>query len=293
MRGKKLLEDGRLHSLALAHSDPQLAAAAHRLMTRVPTNPNAELRNALLGGRIHLELPSFEMSVSYVRGFAPLPGMQRQSVRLDPNTPEVLITRTAYDQQVFGLDFSTALGSVLAVRGEAAYRLPTDYKNRIYAAHPDFQYALGLDHSFGPVSVIAQYLGRYVVDWHLEEGSDADSNNLKMMPSKTAQDFAENIIDAVLSQKNQMLFGQTARIQHLATTRIEWLTAHDTLSVAVLGLYNFTTREWLASPKIGYHLSDELTAYLGAEIFHGPDGTLFGVIDDLLSAGYAELRYTF
>ena len=41
--GVQLLEDGRLHSLALAHSDPELAAAAHRLMTRVPTNPNAEV----------------------------------------------------------------------------------------------------------------------------------------------------------------------------------------------------------------------------------------------------------
>jgi len=90
-----------------------------------------------------------------------------------------------------------------------------------------------------------------------------------------------------------MLFGQTARIQHLATARIEWLTAHDTLSVAVLGFYNVTTKEWLASPKVGYHLSDEVTAYLGAEIFHGPEGTLFGVIDDLLTAGYTELRYTF
>ena len=259
-----------------------------------PTNPSPELRNTLVAGRVHLELPAFEMSASYLRGFAPLPGMQRQSVRLDPNTPEVLISRTAYDQQVLGFDFSTALGSVLAVRGEAAYRMPTDYKNRIYAARPDIQYALGVDHSFGPVSVIAQYLGRYVLDWKREEGSaDATTENLKMMPSKSAQDFAEDIIDAELSKKNQMLFGQTARIQHMATGRIEWLTAHDTLSVAVLGFYNFTTREWLASPKIGYHLSDEVTAYLGAEIFWGPEGTLFGVIDEILSAGYAELRYTF
>jgi len=259
-----------------------------------PSNPKPELRNTLTAARVHLELPAFEMSISYLRGFAPLPGMQRQSLTLDEHNPEVLISRTAYDQQVVGLDFSTALGSVLAVRGEAAYRMPTDYKNRIYAARPDVQYALGLDHSFGPVSVIAQYLGRYVLDWKREVGSpDADSSNLEMPPSDTAEDFAKDIIDEVLKQKNQMLFGQTARIQHMATGRIEWLTAHDTLSVAMLGFYNFTTREWLASPKIGYHLSDEVTAYLGAEIFWGPEGTLFGVIDEILSAGYAELRYTF
>ena len=36
-----------------------------------------------------------------------------------------------------------------------------------------------------------------------------------------------------------------------------------------------------------------MTAYLGAEIFAGPDGTLFGLIDQTLTAGYAELRFSF
>jgi hypothetical protein len=36
-----------------------------------------------------------------------------------------------------------------------------------------------------------------------------------------------------------------------------------------------------------------MTAYLGAEILTGPSGTLFGLVDQTLSAGYAELRSTF
>ena len=75
--------------------------------------------------------------------------------------------------------------------------------------------------------------------------------------------------------------------------RAEWLAAHDTLSVSMLALVNFTTREWLAAPKLGYRLSDAVLAYLGAEIFAGPDDTLFGLIDEILSAGYAELRVIF
>ena len=54
-----------------------------------------------------------------------------------------------------------------------------------------------------------------------------------------------------------------------------------------------TTREWLAAPRIGYRMSDSVTAYLGAEIFSGPPGTLFGLVEELLSAGYGELRATF
>ena len=38
--------------------------------------------------------------------------------------PSVLVSRTAYDQQVFGFDFSTSLGELATLRGEAAYRRP-------------------------------------------------------------------------------------------------------------------------------------------------------------------------
>jgi hypothetical protein len=90
-----------------------------------------------------------------------------------------------------------------------------------------------------------------------------------------------------------MLFSQLHEVQHLATVRLEWLTLHDTLSLAALGFVNFSTKEWLLFPKLAYQLSDSLSASLGAEIFAGPDGTLFGLIDEQLSAGYAELRYGF
>jgi len=40
-------------------------------------------------------------------------------------------------------------------------------------------------------------------------------------------------------------------------------------------------------------MSDSLVAYLGADILTGPTGTLFGLVDQQLSAGYVELRSTF
>jgi len=66
-----------------------------------------------------------------------------------------------------------------------------------------------------------------------------------------------------------------------------------TAFMRVAGIANFTTREWLAAPKIAYHLSDTMTAYVGAEVLTGPRDTLFGLVDRTLSAGYAELRSTF
>jgi hypothetical protein len=196
---------------------------------------------------------------------------------------------------VVGFDFSTALGDIVAIRGEAAYRKPYDYQNAIHVPRPDLQYALGADHTFGSVSVIAQYLGRYTFDWQKQAGpaSSADPDILKTEYSAFLRQSAEQIVDAQLAKTNQILFSQTAKVQHLATARIEWLTAHDTLSISALGMLNFTTREWLASPKLGYRMSDSLIAYVGAEILTGPTNTLFGLVDQRLSAGYVELRSTF
>ena len=82
-------------------------------------------------------------------------------------------------------------------------------------------------------------------------------------------------------------------MQHIATLRFEWLALHETLSISSLCLYNFTTQEWLITPRIGWKLTDAMTAFIGAQVFAGPNDTLFGLIDQNLSAGYAELRFSF
>jgi hypothetical protein len=263
-----------------------------------PIFPAPTLGNGLGAGRLHLELPAFEMSVSYLYGYAPLPGLSLTNLTFDVTNPSVVVSRTAYNQQVVGFDFSTAIGDIMTIRGEAAYRRPFDWQQKSYAARPDAQYVLGADHNFGSVSVIAQYMGRYVFNWQKENGPTRplDPTVLQMDPTMvatTVHDMAVADINAKLAQTNQILFSQTAQIQHLATLRLEWLTAHDTLSLSALGLLNVTTREWLVTPRIGYKFTDAMTGYLGAQIFVGPTNTLFGIIENSLSAVYAELRFAY
>jgi hypothetical protein len=274
--------------------------------------PTPNLDKGLGAGRLHLELPAVDMSVSFVHGYAPLPGLALQrytSLHYDVGgvDTQILISKTAYEQNVAGFDFSTTLGDFLGVRGEIAYRRPVEYKDpsvAYYTAHPDLQYVLGIDHTFGSVSVIAQYLGRYIFDWHKENGptnpmsSSAITNLVQAdgsiipVPAATKRTI-EDAIHSTLAQKNQIIFGQTEQVQHLASLRLEWLTLNETLSFSALGLVNFSTREWLAYPKITYKISDRMSTAIGGEIYWGPDGTLFGLIKETLSAGYAELRYAF
>ncbi|HEY3500086.1 MAG TPA: DUF1302 family protein [Polyangiaceae bacterium] len=268
--------------------------------------PQPDLKNGTEAVRVHLELPAFEMSASYLYGYAPLPGLALSEIALATDTP-VHIKRQAYDHHVVGLDFSTAIGDLMGVRGEAAFRFPMHFRSRIYAPNPDLQYALGLDRAFGSINVIAQYMGRYTFDWKREQSQPAPEEDIRDLtsaqwapwednPPGTVEDTIARATTQANSQlyvTNQMLFSQLERVQHLATVRIEWLTLHDTLSLSALGFMNFSTQEWLVFPKLGYQISDALSTSVGAEIYGGPKRTLFGQIDAQLSAGYAELRYSF
>ena len=269
-----------------------------------PVLPPMNLKNGTEGARLHFELPAFDMSVSYVHGLALLPGLTMTGLTLtaDPTTgapnplipPSVVISRTAYEQQVLGVDFSTTLGEFGTLRGEAAYRRPYGWEGLAdhHIAFPDLQYVVGADHAFGSLSIIVQYMGRYVFDWEKQPGSMMPLDPTRLA-TQTDPTNATDIITATLAKDNQILFSQTARVQHLATLRFEWLGLHEALSISSLCLLNFTTHEWLVTPRVGYRLSDAMTAYVGAQVFHGPTDTLFGIIDAELSSGYAELRYTF
>jgi hypothetical protein len=68
---------------------------------------------------------------------------------------------------------------------------------------------------------------------------------------------------------------------------------HDTLSLSALGMYNVSTQEWFVSPKIKYQFSDSMSGSVGAEIYNGPENTLLDYLDEQLTAGFAELRFSY
>ncbi|HTQ08319.1 MAG TPA: DUF1302 family protein [Polyangiaceae bacterium] len=264
-----------------------------RVVVGDPTYPVPHLQNGTEGGRIHLEFPAVEMSASYVYGYAPLPGLLHGTItNLGNAAAQAEITRVAYNQHVVGFDFATTLFDWLGLRGEAAYRDPLHFRDRVYAPNPDVQYVVGVDHTFGEVSVIAQYLGRYVINYQKYLEGNADTEQL-VLQNAARVDQAEAQIDGVLRAKNQILFSQLHQVQNMASLRVEWLTMHQTLTASALAFVNFSTQEWLLFPKIAYALSDNMTATVGAEIYEGPSDTLFGVIRSELSAGYGELRMAF
>lgn len=261
-----------------------------------PTYPGRRVRDGLWATRLHLEAASFEASASYLYGEALLPGFALAGYEVGPEA-EIRVSRTSYTHHVVGADFSTAIGDVFGLRGEAAYRRPVRWRDTPHAPNPDLQYVVGIDRQFGAVNVIAQYLGRYTFDWEEApppENDDPAQLRGQMEPlAPVVQDAIEAALSQTLASRNQMLFNQLAELQHSASLRVEWLALHETLSLSALGLVNLTTEEWLVFPKMTYQIADGMSAAVGAEIYSGPDGTLFDMIEESLTAGYGELRLSF
>lgn len=237
-----------------------------------PEFPNADLENSAFAIRGNVELASLDGSISYFNGYNPFPGIG--TVIADGMN----IVPTAYRIHVLGADFSTTIGSFLGLRGEFAYREPhEDYEKNIHIPNPDIQYVIGGDREIGDISLIIQYLGRYVLDF-----SDITE------PTTQLEAMAHKI-----ARYNRLYSYQQDEISHSISFRGAWKLLHETLDLELSGLYNITTEELLLRSKVSYDIADALTLTAGLERYSGASDTLFGMLDNHLNALYIELKTSF
>jgi len=239
-----------------------------------PDYPRESLRNSAVALKVNLELASADGSVSFFDGYDPFPGIDA----VTPYAGQLIIKRRAYRTRIVGADFSTALGSLLGLRGEFAYRRPRgDYAALLYVPNPDLQYVIGADKEWGDLSLILQYIGRYVFDFHPLE-----------VPSVPAQQPTYEI-----ERKNRLFNSQQDELSHGVSSRLAWKLLHEALQLELLGYYRFTTDEFLVKPRITYSIADDLTLTAGLETYRGDDDTLFGTIDEHLNSLFFELKTSF
>lgn len=299
-----------------------------------PKYPSMDISKGIYAAKIHLLLSQVEMSVSYLYGYSLQPGLSQVSNNLvqvaediaynnDPgpdglrtlDDPQVHIARTAYQHQVIGFDFSTDIAGKVGLRGEFAFKSPMDFKKaappyedeldeQVAVPNPELYYVLGIDKTFGNVSLIAQYVGKTILKWdEVPDGDPVDLNNLTQVLEDTVggSTNVSNIMTAginnsvyrELKNKNRLIQGQTEQYQHAVSGRIEWKTLHDSLSLSAFGMVNISTLEWLVYPKIAYSITDAMWVTVGGEIYQGPSDSLFGYIEEILTAGYTELKIAF
>ena len=238
-----------------------------------PDYPDEAVENSAVALRLHYEGASLDGTLSYFNGFLPMPGLSAHTKNSMLN-----IFPAAYRIKMIGADFSTTVGAY-GLRGEFAYREPDEEDNiRQYIPNKQVEYILGLDREFGNFSLIIQYIGKHVLDY---EGL--------AKAHQTGQEFAKYKI----ALWNRLLSGQLKEWIHASSFRLAWNLCHETLSLELLGQINLSTEETFLKPKLSYDLTDDLTLSAGAQIYLGPDNTLFGLLDENNSAGFIELKASF
>ncbi len=249
--------------------------------------PDARLKNGLLAAKTGFRFGRVDGSLSYTSGYMPLPGISLTHMGPDENNQlAAIVAIEPYKMNVVGFDFSTTLGS-FGLRGEFAYRDAVDVDDdqpipfvceedqHIFDHVPnsDLQYVLGMDRSFGNFSLIAQYIGRYVFDFVDFEPTGLPVDELAL--------------------NNRMIASQQYEVSHSVFLRPALAMLHETVHWDLLAYWNLTSEEYLIRTSLGKDLYDALSLKAGAEIYAGPDGTLFGSISDALSSGFIELKVSF
>ncbi|HDP98736.1 MAG TPA: hypothetical protein ENN22_06085 [bacterium] len=239
--------------------------------------PDANIKNGSVALKLNLISPSFEASLSYFNGYYPLPGIDMTEPRFSVSGVRFELIPRPYRMHIIGSDFATTAGSY-GLRGELAYRKAlNDYRKQIYIPNPDFQWVAGVDREIGDFSIVLQYIGRYVADF-TEKKSPVNPFELPAFE---------------VEMKNRLFASQLHRLSHAVSFRSAVNLLHQTLKLEFAGICNFTTEETLFRPKITYLLADAMQMTLGGEIYRGSDDTLFGLVDDLLSAIYFEMKLSF
>ncbi len=235
----------------------------------LPENNFKESNGAI---KLHWEFPAVDGSVSWYQGYMPFPGIKAGDIQISNNGLLIEVIPTPYRMNVFGADFSTTLGS-FGLRGELAYRLPEEDEALFHIPNADLQTILGIDRAWGDFSLILQYIGRYVHDFEALQPSEDPAY--------------------LLEDKNRMIAGQSDEFSHSVSARPALNLRHETITIELLGMYNTTTEEIFLRPKMTCDIADALTLTIGAEIYDGPEGTLYGTVNDALSAVYIEVKGSF
>jgi len=245
--------------------------------------PPITIENGSAGIKLDRSGGDVDASLSYFYGFNLLPELHVTSVQADPVSGALAGTVDLEHprRHMIGADFATALGR-FGYRGEVAYVLtPNADGHRVDETTPYLYYVLGIERTFFEnLSVIVQYVGRYVV------------NRVDPARALADPDPVEGRARFLAARETFIINQQLDTVQNGWSLRIDKRWWNDTLEFEVLSLHYFERNDFFIRPTLSYLLADGWRAAVGGEIFHGPMHSLFGRVEKN-TGGFAELSYSF
>lgn len=253
------------------------------------------------GLRTDFHMHLIDWGISWFDGYDPIPGISLTRFSLDMSgpipLPETELTFTPYKTRVLGFDYEMVAGD-FGIRGEAAWSVPyISYKSSEFVPWPEINWVTGVDWSSGLWRIIAEYSGKNIQDFTPSAvdpliGTDPDYSELAQLFMIPGFD-PENYIRQQVGAFNRLYNYQLKRYYHSAGIRVESELRYGMLIPSIFALYNFTTRDLLVVPELKYKPADGLTITAGAEIYSGPKGSLYDIVEGFMNSIYLSLRVDF
>ena len=238
--------------------------------TFVNVTPAHTLSNTEIGLKLDKVGEGFDWSVSYFRGFSPLP-----DARLIGSGPMGPILELHYDRiTVLGADFARNYGR-FGLRGEMAYVDTADDAGADPGIkNPYLFWIVGVDRTFlDNLNVNLQFFQRRVRRYQ--------------NPESIANPQVRGI--AVM---NAVLDGQRDRLNNGISFRVSKKWFNDTLEAEIFAVVNLTRNDRFIRPLLTYAFSDHWKGTIGAEFYQGAQDTQFGGLKANRGV-FAELRHGF
>lgn len=253
-----------------------------------PVLPTQKLSNSSLATRFNVELPGIGFSLSWFRGYDPFYGIDLNSVDLSSGSPKIGYQPAFYRKNTLGLDFALPLSSWI-IRGEGAYNLTENEEAKMYIPNSDLSYVLGLEHTFGPLTALLQYVGKYTLDF-----TDLIEPVLTnpMDPLALAQ-YANELISYESYSINRKIFKQQFETSHALALSLSGDFAYNALNAELTAFYDFSTEEVLLRPKLAWNISDALRLSAGYSYMQGPEKSMFSYAGPVLNGAFMELKVSF
>jgi hypothetical protein len=242
-----------------------------------------------------------DWSISWFEGYNPMPGIALTEFNIDLEqsipVPSMELSVKPYKTRIAGIDFETIIGSV-GLRGEASWSDPLlSHSKYEYVPMPEIEWIAGADWSTGQFIFTAEYSGKYIIDFAPSDvapliGTEPDLAELVELMSTPGFDY-EYYVTQQVSAFNRLYNNQLKKQYHFLGLRIEAEILYGKLLPSLFTMYNFTSRDMLLIPELEIKPADAIAVRIGAEIYSGPKGSMYDLINDFMNSVYVSLRFDF
>lgn len=253
-----------------------------------PLFPERSFKNSTLATKLNFEYSGIGFSASWFHGYDPFYGFDLKNIDFSTGSPVITYIPSFYRKNSIGIDFAIPAGCWI-FRGEGAYNLTENEENKIFIPNKDLSYVVGLEHNFGGVTTIIQYIGKYTQEFK-ELAQPVLTDPMNPIAQLT---YAGEMIGYESASMNRKIFHQGKETDHAVSVSITRDFAYETVNGELTGYYDFTTREYLIRPKVSWKIGGGLNASAGCNLMNGPDKSIFSYASPVMNGAFIELKANF